>query len=80
VNTEIPGFVSRKQPCSYHHLLTNTYALLSAYYVIILHSVVHKCWLINGDKNIAHDTYDMMVTLVLLAFGFMKLEIHHTQT
>jgi len=36
-----------------------TYALLSVYYVIIVHSVVHTCWLINCDKNITNGTYDI---------------------
>ena len=47
--------------------------------MIIVHSVVHKCWLINGDKNIEHGTYDIMINLVLLALGFMKLEMHRPQ-
>jgi hypothetical protein len=47
--------------------------------MIIVHSVVHKCWLINGDKIIEHGTYDIMINLVLLALGFMKLEMHRPQ-
>jgi hypothetical protein len=48
--------------------------------VIIVHSVVQKRWPINGDKNITQGIYDIMITLVLLALGCMKLEMHHPRT